>query len=85
MALRFRNPLRSNYRLHGNQLSVIVGGMDYEQFAQTHFAGNVSAIAREFGVTRAAVQSWKRKKQIPELRAAQLELWLLKREAEKKQ
>jgi len=53
--------------------------MEYAPFAQEHFGGNVSAIAREFKVTRAAVQNWKRDNKIPKLRAAQIELWKLKR------
>lgn len=58
--------------------------MDYQQFADKHFSGNVSAIAREFDVTRAAVQNWKRHNKIPDLRAAQIELWLLKRKRVRK-
>lgn len=53
--------------------------MKYEPFATDYFRGNVSAIAREFGVTRAAVQAWKRENKIPDLRVPQIELWKITR------
>lgn len=59
--------------------------MDYHEIANTYFGGNASAFARQFNLTPGAVAHWKKTGKIPDLRAAQIELWILKqREAEAK-
>lgn len=51
--------------------------MDYQTFADTYFGGNASAIAREFNLQPSAVAYWKKRGTIPELRAAQMKLWII--------
>lgn len=53
--------------------------LDIQQVIRDHFGGNASAMAREFGVTPAAVFHWSKHGLTPQ-REAQIELWLLKRD-----
>jgi transposase-like protein len=51
--------------------------MEYSKLVEA-LGANASAIARQFGVAPSTVASWKKAGQVPELRSAQIELWLLR-------